>query len=327
MKRREFVSGLVATAAFPMAARAQQAALPVIGFLSGGSELGSRMLTAAFRRGLGEFGYVEGRNVEISYRWAETRYDRLPELGLDLVAQRVALIVATGGAPVAQAAKLATKTIPIVFTSGSDPVEIGIVPNLNHPGGNVTGVSIIAQEIVGKRLELLHEIVPSAKSIGLLVNPTSSTVEAEKKEAEIAARLLGVRLVILDVSTLPEIEVALEMISSNGLGAFLTDSDRLFFEYDAQLTALAARYRVPAIYATRIDETNGGGLVSYGASLSDAYRLVGTYAGRILRGERPGDLPVQQSTKVELIINMQTAKALGLTFPLALLGRADEVIE
>lgn len=325
MKRREFIAGLGA-AAWPVGARAQQL-MPAVGYLSANIESASRATTAAFRQGLGEIGYVEGQNVELIYRWADAQYDRVPGLAGDLVRRGVAVIVATGGAGPALAAKSATATIPIVFAHGADPVLIGLVASFNRPGGNVTGVSFLTVALTAKRLELLREIVPAATSIGYLVNPAQTPiVEASMREAEIAARTLGVRLVVLNASASGDIELAFTTLVEQRIGAVLVDADPFLFAQSDHLAALAARHAVPAIYAFR-EAVEAGGLMTYGASLSDAYRLAGSYTGRILSGEKPAELPIQQYTKVEFIINLKTAKALGLTFPLNLLGRADEVIE
>jgi putative tryptophan/tyrosine transport system substrate-binding protein len=306
--------------------RAQQPAMPVVGYLNGGRESAVRSTTTAFHQGLRELGFVEGRNVEILYRWADTDNDRLPALAADLVRRGVAVIVATNSTGAALAAKSATATISIVFAVGIDPVELGLVASLNRPGGNTTGVSFLVQELVAKRLEVLHQFVPAATSIGFLVNPTLPRIEAQIREAEIAARILGLRLAILKASTASEIEGALANFETQRMDALLAGSDVLLFELSGRLAAWAARNAVPAIYSCR-EIVDAGGLMSYGASLSDAFRLAGTYAGRILKGEKPADLPVQQATKVELVLNMKTARALGLTFPIALLVRADEVIE
>jgi putative ABC transport system substrate-binding protein len=309
MKRREFIAMLGAAAAWPVAARAQDRAVSVIGYLSG--EPGSGV-PAAFRQGLAELGFVEGRNVEILYRSAEGHYDRLPELAADLVARRVALI-ATGQHFPALAARKATTTIPIVFAFGADPVALGLVASLNRPGGNITGTSFVASELIRKRFELLHEIVPAVTTIGLLVNPTTPHVQALIREGEDAARILGVHLVILNATNATEIELVI-------------GGDPLFTTRGPQLVELAGRHRVVTIYSNR-GAVQAGGLISYGASIGETTRIAGTYAGRILKGEKPADLPVQQATRVELIINLKAAKALGITFPLTLLGRADEVIE
>ena len=327
MRRREFIAGLGGAAALPLVARAQQPSLPVIGFLSGLSQTSFRRLDPIIRQGLNEQGYVEGRNVEILHRWAEGRYDQLPALAADLVRRRVAVIVAAGaGTPSALAAKSATATIPIVFVVGGDPVELGLVGSLNRPGGNLTGVTILANELVGKRLELLHEIVPAATSIGFLVDPNNSGVKAEMRDAEIAARTLGLRLVVLNASSPSEIETAFTSIEAPQIGALLTTGAALFGVQGAQLAALAARHAVPAIYHAR-PTVEAGGLMSYGAIPNDTVRQAFVYAGRILKGEKPGDLPVQQSTGFEMVLNLKTAKALGLEVPTATLLRADKVIE
>ena len=327
MKRRDFIAGLAGVATLPLAVRAQQAGLPVIGYLSAARENAIKALTAAFRQGLGEQGYVEGRNIEILYRWAETRYDRLPELAADLVSRRVDVVVTTAGTSSALAAKFATAAIPIVFQIGEDPVEAGLVANLNRPGGNVTGATFNSGPLTEKRLEQLHELVPATTQIGYLVNPTNILAKAQISALETAARVLGVQLVIQSASSPSEIEAALMILVGQGIGALLVDNDALFFNQRDQLASLVARHAIPAIYHSR-ENVEAGGLMSYGASFADAYRLAGTYAGRVLKGEKPGDLPVQQvTTKVELVLNMKTARALGLTFPVTLLGRADEVIE
>jgi putative tryptophan/tyrosine transport system substrate-binding protein len=326
MRRREFIAGLGSTAAWPAAAQAQKPKIPVIGYLSSTAGTDGRF-TAAFRQGLSELGYVEGQNVSIEYHWMRGQYDQLAAVAADLVRRQVAVIVATGGTATARAAKSATATIPIVFVGGGDPVGVGLVASLNRPGGNVIGAAILTTALTAKRVELLHELVPAATSIGFLVNSANPTVfKAEMMEAETAARALAVRLVPLNASTLGEIEAAFEIVSEQRIGALLTSGDPLWTVQRAQLAALTARYAVPAIYAVR-DIADAGGLMSYGASISDAYRLVGTYAGRILKGEKPANLPVQQATKLELVINLKTAKALGLTIPETLLATADEVIQ
>lgn len=324
MRRREFIAGLGGAAAWSLAVRAQQAAMPMVGYLSGVLE--TPLLNMAFRQGIGEQGYIEGRNLEILYRSAEGYYERLPELAADLVKHRVDLIFASIPASASLAAKSATATIPIVFALGSDPVETGLVASLGHPGGNVTGVSFLVIALVAKRLEVLRQIAPTTPSIGFLINPTNSTTAAQMKEADAAAKLLGLRLIPLEARTPGEIEAAFETLVTRQIGGLLEGSDALFFNQRLQISGLAARHAVPAIYDVR-EFADAGGLMSYGPSVVDAYRLAGTYAGRVLKGEKPADLPVQQSTKVELIINMKAAKALGLTFPITLLGRADEVIE
>ena len=327
LRRREFIGGLAA-ASFPALARAQQAVPPVIGYLSGARETAIEALTARFREGLAEQGFVEGQNINIVYRWAETRYERLPTLAADLVRRRVDVIVTTAGSSAALAAKSATATVPIVFQMGEDPVEAGLVPNLNRPGGNITGATFLSGPLTGKRLELLHEMVPWTAKIGYLVNPTSNfQAQAQINQSETVASFLGLQLLIQTASTSSEVEDAFAMLVRQGIGALLVDNDALFFNQREQLVALAALHGVPATYHAR-EFTQTGGLMSYGATFADAYRIAGSYAGRILKGERPGDLPVQQvTTKVELVINLKTAKTLGLTIPETLLATADEVIQ
>jgi putative tryptophan/tyrosine transport system substrate-binding protein len=326
MRRREFIALIGGAAAWPYGARAQQQALPVIGFLCGSAEAPMRSATAAFHQGLGESGFIEGRTVEILYRWAETHNDRLPALAADLVRRRVAVIVATASPGAALAAKSATATIPIVFQVGVDPVEIGLVASISRPGGNLTGTSFLIQELVAKRLELLHQIVPTVTTIGFLVNPTMPGIETQIREAEVAARTLGVSLVVLNATTASEIEAAFAALVRQGIGALMSGSDALLFEHSAQVVALAAHHAVPAIYSYGVI-VDAGGFISYGSLLADAFRVVGVYAGRILKGEKPADLPVQQSTRFELVINLKTAIALGITVPPAILARADKVIE
>jgi ABC-type uncharacterized transport system substrate-binding protein len=324
MRRRDFIAGVGGAATWPLAAWAQQPGMPVIGFMNGALP-GVGEGEAEFRKGLSETDYVEGRNVAIEYRWADSRYDRLPALAADLVRRRVDVIVSQG-APASLAATAATSTIPIVFASGFDPVELGLVASLNHPGGNVTGALFLTQAVIAKRLELLHEIVPAAPLVGLLVNPTTPTAEAQIKEAETAARTLGVRLSIRNASSPSEIDAAFAILVDQRIGALLAGTDALFDVQYNQLVALATRHAVPTIYSRR-RAVQAGGLMSYGANFSDAWRLSGTYAGRILKGEKPGDLPVQQSTRIEMVLNLKTAKVLGLSVPQSTLLRADEVIE
>jgi putative tryptophan/tyrosine transport system substrate-binding protein len=327
MKRREFIGLLGGAAAWPVAALAQQSGLPMIGYLSARSASDSGGTLADFKSGLAESGYVEGRNVAIDYRWAEGRYNTVPALVADLVRRRVALIAIPNGTASVLAAKAATQTIPIVFSIGSNPVEIGLVPSLNHPGGNLTGVAGLYAELVGKRLELLHELVPSARSIGFLVNPNNPVYAAvETKQVEAAARAIGVDLLILNAGSPAEIDEVFATLVRQQAGALVVGADIYFLSRDDQIMALAARYKVPAVYAY-IEDTAAGGLASYGERLAVAQHMVGVYAGRILNGEKPADLPVQQVTKVELAINLKTAKALGLEVAGALLVRADEVIE
>jgi ABC-type uncharacterized transport system substrate-binding protein len=326
MKRREFITLLGgAAAAWPLAARAQQSAMPVIGFLSGGSPDTSKTIMVAFHRGLNEAGFFEGQNVSIDYRWTEGQYDRMPAMAAALVRRNIAVIVAISP-PAALAAKAATTTVPIVFSVGIDPVASGLVESFNRPEGNATGVYILTESLEGKRLELLHEAIPSATMIGALVNPNRSATEAQLKELEKAARALGVELTMLRASAESDINTAFAVAVERRIGALLVASDPFVFTQRNQLVALAARHSIPAIYFFP-EFVRAGGLMSYGTSLNEAQRLAGVYTGRVLKGEKPTNLPVQQSTKVELVINMKTAKTLGITFPVAILGRADEVVE
>jgi putative ABC transport system substrate-binding protein len=327
MNRREFITLLGGAAGWPLAARAQQQAMPVIGFLNPTSPESRRELIAAFQQGLAESGYVEGRNLAIEYRWAKGQNDRLPAMAADLVQQRVAVIVAVDGTATALAAKAATATIPIVFIVGADPVELGLVASLARPGGNMTGVGALALGTAAKRLQLLHELVPAAADIAFLRNPTNPYYAAlETAELQAAAGVLGLRLLLLNASSPGEIEVAFANLVAQRASAFLLGTDPFFMTARDQLVALANRHAVPAIYPFREDAV-AGGLISYGTSLPDAFRLVGSYTGRILSGNKPADLPVQQVTKMEMVINLKTAKALGVSTPSPLLGRADEVIE
>jgi ABC-type uncharacterized transport system substrate-binding protein len=327
MRRREFITLLGGAAAWPLAARAQQRSMRVIGFLSPTSPNSRAELIAAFHQGLAEVGYVEGRNVAIEYRWAKDQNEQLPFMAADLVQRRVSVIVAIDGTAAALAAKAATSTIPIVFIVGADPVELGLVASLGRPGGNITGVGALAVGTAAKRLQLLHELVPAAAGIAFLRNPTNPYFSAlETRELQAAATVLGVRLLLLNASSPYEIEVAFANLVAQRAGAFLLGTDPFFMTARDQLVALANRHTVPAIYPFREDAA-AGGLVSYGASNRDAFRLVGDYTGRILSGDRPADLPVQQVTRIEMAINLKTANALGLTVPLPLLARADEVIE
>jgi ABC-type uncharacterized transport system substrate-binding protein len=326
MRRREFITFLGGAAAWPLAAGAQQAAMPVLGFLSSGAPEFFVSPLAAYARGLRESGYREGQNVAIEYRWSQADNDRLPELAADLVRRRVTVISAFGP-PSALAAKGATATIPVVFVTGVDPVKLGLVASLNRPGGNLTGVVTLSGELGPKRLELLHELVPAVTIVALLVNPTNpKTAETQSRDLETAARVLGLKVHVLHASSEGDWDKVSASLAELRVGALVIGSDPFFNTQSRQLATLALRHAVPAIYQYR-DFAAAGGLMSYGTNLADLYGTVGIYAGRILKGEKPTDLPVQQSTKVELIINLKTAKALGLTFPLSLLGRADEVIE
>ncbi len=326
MRRRNLVALVTgATIAWPLAVRAQPL-MPVIGYLSNGSpESDNAIRLTAFRQGLNETGYVEGQNVAIEYRWARGQNDRLPALAADLVGRRVIVIVA-GGAPPALAAKAATSAIPIVFNVG-DPIEFGLVASLNRPGGNLTGVANLTAELAAKRLDLLHELLPTAAVVAVLVNPTNpANAESETRNLRDAAPSLGLKLHILRASTVSEIDEAFGTLVEFRVGALVVSGDQLFTNRREQIVALAARHGVPAIYNWR-EFAAAGGLMSYGNDLADSYRQAGIYTGKILKGAKPADLPVQQAVKVELVINLKTAKALGLTVPLTLLGRANEVIE
>jgi putative tryptophan/tyrosine transport system substrate-binding protein len=312
--------------AWPHAARAQQPGMPVIGFLGAGSPGPLHDQVAALYRGLKETGYIERRNVTIEYRWAEGQYDRLPGLAAELVQRQVTVIVTTGGSASALAAKAATTTIPIVFTSGTDPIETGLVASLSQPGGNITGASFLADVLEAKRVELLHEVVPNVGVIALLVNPNNTRAEAQLRDTQGAAARLGIRLIVLRASNEPEIDTSFAILVREGARALLVASDAFFYSRHNQLVALAARHAVPAIYQVR-EFTAAGGLMSYGTSVAEAYHQAGVYTGRILTGEKPADLPVIQSTKFELVINLKTAKALDVVVSNAMQLLADEVIE
>jgi putative tryptophan/tyrosine transport system substrate-binding protein len=327
MKRREFISLLGGAAAWPRAARAQQGAMPVIGFLGGASPDRWVGRLRAFHQGLSETGYVVGRNLAIEYRWAEGQNDRVPSLAAELVGRQVSVIAAPGSVPAALAAKAATTTIPIVFEIASDPVELGLVASLAQPGGNITGVTSLNAQVGPKRLELLHELVPTATVVGLLVNPTNpNEAEPTTKNLQAAARSLGLEMHVLHASAEGDFDAAFATLIQLRAGALAIGTDPLFTSRLEQLAALTVRHAVPSVYQFR-EFTAAGGLMSYGGSLTDTFRAVGVYTGRILKGDKPADLPVQQATRVELFLNLKTAKALGLTVPIPLLGRADEVIE
>jgi putative ABC transport system substrate-binding protein len=330
MRRRAFISLLSGAAAssltWPLAARAQQPAMPVIGFLNGQSPRSFVPHLAAFHQGLKQTGYVEGRNVAIEYRWAEGQGDRLPALAADLVQRQVAVISTTGGLGSALAAKAATATVPIVFNIGGDPVKAGLVTSLNRPGGNVTGTSWFNAEVAAKRLGLLHELAPAAGIVAMLVNPRDPDAGTQLADLQDAARVLGRRVVVLNAATVGEIDAAFAALVQQRAAALVVASDAFYLNRRDQIIALAARHAVPAIYSNR-EFITAGGLMSYGNNLLDAYRRNGIYAGRILKGDKPGDLPVDQSTRFELVINLETVKALGLDLPLSLQIRVDEVIE
>jgi len=326
MRRREFITLLGGAAAWPLAARAQQPAMPVIGYLSARSPDDTTHLLAAFRRGLGEHGFVEGQNVTIEYRWALGRYDRLQEMATELVRRPVAVLTATGGEPSALAAKAATSTIPIVFSIGGDPVKQGLVASYNRPGGNATGVSLLTSPLEQKRLGLLRELVPQATTMGFLLNPTLPQSGSQLSDIQEAARTLNLQIQVLRASTDHEIDSAFETVAPQRIQALAVAADPFFDTRREKLVALAARHAVPTMYHFR-EYAVAGGLVSYGVDPSDAYRLVGVYTGRVLKGVNPAELPVMQAIKFEFVINLKTAKALGLEVPPGLSARADEVIE
>jgi putative tryptophan/tyrosine transport system substrate-binding protein len=327
MRRREFFGVLGGAAAWPLAARAQQPPMPVIGFLSNASTGLYEHRLRPFREGLKEAGYLEGQNVEIDYRWADGQNDRLPALAAQLVQRRVAVIVAAGGTPSAVAAKAATATIPVVFGVAVDPVEVGLVASLSRPGGNLTGVTNLNVEVGPKRLEILRELLPSLAVVAVLINPASPAImEPYMRGLQAASGTLGLKLHVLHASTEHDFETVFESLVQLQAGALVIGPDIFFNARTEQLAALALRHKVPAVFQYR-PFVAAGGLLSYGSDERDYYRQVGLYAGRILKGEKPAELPVVQATKIELLINLKTANALGITFPLSLLGRADEVIE
>jgi putative ABC transport system substrate-binding protein len=327
MKRREFITLIGSmVVAWPLAAAAQQPALPVVGFLGAGSRESDAYRAAAVRKGLIEAGFVEGKNVAFEYRWAEDQYERLPALAADLVRREVAVLVAIGGITSAIAAKSATATIPVVFEIGGDPIGMGLVSSLNRPGGNITGVSFLTGTLVAKQFEVLHETVPKTALIGFLVNPTNPDADNETKSARAAAGSVGQNIAIVQARNDSELETAFAALVQQRAGALVICADPFFNNQRDKLVELATRQKLPAIHSLR-EYAAAGGLMSYGTSITEAHRLVGLYAGRILKGEKPADLPVQQSTKVELVINLKTAKALGLTVPPLIVARADEVIE
>ena len=324
IRRREFITLLGGAAAWPLAARAQQPPMPVIGFLNSASAELFAPFVAAFRQGLSEAGYVEGRNVALEYRWADQRYEQLPALAADLVRRQVTVIAANQIA--VEAVKAATATIPIVFTTALDPVELGLVASLNRPGGNLTGITTLNVELLPKRIELLHQLSPGVTTVGLLVNSSNPSASTLGRDARAAARALGRELQVVEARNESEIEAAFAALAQTRAGGLVIGADPFFVARIAQLAALALRHRIPTVFEFR-QFVAAGGLVSYGGSLTDVYRLAGTYVSRVLRGEKPADLPVQQSTKIELMINLSTAKTLGLDVPPTLLARADEVIE
>ena len=327
MQRREFITLLGGAAvAWPIAARARQPTMPVIGFLNAGSPAERVHLVAAFRKGLSETGYVEGRTVAIEYRWAENQYDRLPALADDLIHRHVAVIVTIGTTPATLAAKSATTTIPIIFGGGVDPVKLGLVASLNHPGGNLTGVSFLASALPPKQLDLLHKLIPGAAVAGFLVNPNYADTADQLRDVQTAADALGQKLVVAKASTERDLASAFSVFVQQRVGAILVQTEPFFFSRREQLAGLAIRHMLPAMFSLR-EYAEAGGLISYGANLVDVFRLGGIYTGRVLKGEKPANLPVQQSTKIEMVINLKTAKTLGLEIPPTVLALADEVIE
>jgi putative tryptophan/tyrosine transport system substrate-binding protein len=326
MRRREFITILSGAVAWPLFARAQQRALPLIGFLSARSPAEAASSLGAFRQGLGEAGYFEGKNVTIEYRWAEGQYDRLPAMAAELVSRQVAVLAATGGKPSAQAAKAATGTIPIVFTIGSDPVQLGLVASLSKPGANITGVTFILPELGTKRLELLRQLIPKVSAITLLVNPNYPPSSVEIRDVQAGARSLGLQISVLNASIEPEIDTAFKTIAQQKVDALIVGADPFLVGQRDQLVRLAAHNAVPTFFPSR-EFVEAGGLISYGSNIANGYRQAGVYTGRILSGANPSDLPVLQPTSFSLFINLRTARALGLTVPANVLALADEVIE
>jgi len=325
MRRRDFIAAGGATVAWPLAARAQQSAMPAVGFLNTVSAVPFARMADGFRQGLQEVGYAEGQNVTIEYRWAEGHIDQLPALAMDLVSRQVAVIAATGGPAAGLAAKAATSTIPIVFVSGADPVKAGLIANFNRPGGNITGISPLSSALGSKRLEILHTLVPKATAIGILVNPNYDAA-AQVHDAHAAADAIGLQVRILNASSVADIDAAFASIKQQAINALFVANDPYLDSHRDQIIALAARNAIPAMYYTR-EYAVAGGLISYGANIADAYRQAGVYCGKILKGAKPGDLPALQPTNFELIINLKTAKTLGLEVPPQLVALADEVIE
>src|ERR1043166_4627757 len=326
MRRREFIAFLGGVATWPLAGARAQQTIPVVGFLHGATPETYAPMMAAFRKSLSEIGYSEGQSVTIEYRWAEGRLERLQDLAADLVRRQVSVIFAGGGSEPALAAKAATSKIPIVFANGVDPVEVGLVANLSRPGGNITGVSFLINTLGHKELEALHNLRPEATVVAALINPDLAPTASQSKDLEMAGQTLGVQVRILHASTERQIETVFASLPHMEAGGIVISANAFFFSRRDQLVGLATRYSVPAVYPWR-EAVVAGGLMSYGANVTDAYRIAGNYVGRILRGEKSADLPVQQSTNTELVINLKIAKSLGLTFPITLLGRANEVIE